>query len=120
MDMAEKNILYRVLFIQNTKIYEVYAKYIIEESLAGFIELEELVFSNPSSILVDPAEERLKNEFADVASVHVPLHVILRIDEVKKVGTAKVYNSVGQTAVSVSDNMIKMPYAAQSTDEKEK
>jgi hypothetical protein len=119
VNMAKSDSIYRVLFIQSKQIYEVYAKYITEEALVGFVELEDLVFSNPSSIVVDPSEERLKAEFADVYRIYVPMHTILRIDEVKRVGVAKVYDNQSSSLSHLSDNMIKMPYTGQST-EKEK
>jgi hypothetical protein len=117
--MAKRDSIYKVLFIQSKQVYEVYAKYISEEVLAGFIELEELVFSNPSSIVVDPSEEKLKAEFADVSRVYIPMHTVLRIDEVKSVGAAKVYDSNHKSTDHFSDNMIKMPQAFHLPPEKE-
>ena len=97
--MADENPLYRVLFMQNDRMYVLYAKYLSEESLMGFIEVEELIFSDASSdLLVDPAEEKLRSEFEkefkDVKRSYIPLHSILRIDEVVKEGTARVVSGV--------------------------
>ena len=39
---------------------------------------------------VDPSHEKLKSEFADVTSTYIPMHNILRIDAVRKKGTAKI------------------------------
>jgi len=117
--MAKRDSIYKVLFIQSKQVYEIYAKYISEEVLAGFIELEELVFSNPSSIVVDPSEEKLKAEFADVSRVYIPMHTVLRIDEVKSIGIAKVHENNDKTRGKLSDNMIKMPQAFQQSTEKE-
>jgi len=39
---------------------------------------------------VDPAEERLKSEFAGVKRTHVPIHSVVRVDEVEKEGTNKI------------------------------
>ena len=82
--------IYRVIFIQNDKLYEVYARYLTEESLMGFIEIEELIFQDTKSgIVVDPAEEKLRVEFKGVKRSYIPLHTILRIDEVVKEGAAR-------------------------------
>ena len=79
--------LYRVLFSQNDQCYEVYARYLTEESLMGFIEIEDLVFHDTKSgLLVDPTEEKLRTEFKGVRRCYIPLHAILRIDEVAKEG----------------------------------
>jgi hypothetical protein len=95
MNMVDENRLYRVLFVQNDQMYEVYAKYLTEESLMGFIEIEELVFGDTrTDILIDPAEEKLRAEFKDVQRSYIPLHAILRIDEVKRQGVARVVPGV--------------------------
>lgn len=86
--------IYRVIFLQNDKLYEVYARYLTEESLMGFIELEELIFhETKSAVVVDPAEEKLRAEFKGVQRSYVPLHAILRIDEVIKEGSAQMIAS---------------------------
>ena len=83
--------IYRVIFAQNDKLYEVYAKYLTEESLMGFIEIEELVFQDTqSTVLVDPHEEKLRAEFKDVKRSYIPLHTILRIDELMKEGVVRI------------------------------
>ena len=82
--------IYRIIFTQEDKIYEIYANYISEENLMGFIEVEELTFSETDSLLVDPVEERLKTEFQGVKRTYIPMHMILRIDEMAKQGPAKI------------------------------
>src|SRR3989338_10837345 len=89
-ESLKKDPIYRVLFIQNDKQYELYSKYLTEESLMGFIEIEELIFQDTKSgIVVDPAEEKLRVEFKGVKRSYIPLHTILRIDEVVKEGAAR-------------------------------
>ena len=56
----------------------------------GFIEVEKLLFGEKSSVVVDPTEENLKNEFNGVERTYIPMHSIIRIDEVEKQGTAKI------------------------------
>lgn len=87
--------LYRVIFVQEEEIYEIYAKYICEETLMGFIEIDELVFSPETKLVVDPSEEKLRTEFRGVKRSYIPMHQLLRIDEVAKEGTAKI-KTVGE------------------------
>ncbi len=82
--------LYRIIFTQEEEIYEVYARYLSEDSLMGFIDIEELVFTDESALVVDPSEEKLRNEFKGVKRSYIPLHMILRIDEVHKEGAARI------------------------------
>jgi len=41
-------------------------------------------------VVVDPNEERIKTEFEGVKRSFSALHSVLRVDEVKKQGTAKI------------------------------
>ena len=91
--MSSEQTMYRVVFLQEDKVYEVYARYLTEESLMGFIEIEELVFADDSALVVDPSEEKLRTEFAEVKRSYIPMHHILRIDEVVRKGPAKIKES---------------------------
>ena len=89
--MAELEPIYRVIFTQHGSVYEIYAQYISEDHLMGFIELENLIFSDTkSSVVVDPSEEKLRSEFKDVKRCYIPMHTISRIDEVIKKGPARI------------------------------
>ena len=72
------------------KIYEIYARSIAHGDLFGFVEVEELVFGERSSVVVDPAEERIKSEFAGVQRTYIPMHAVMRIDQVEKQGVSKI------------------------------
>jgi hypothetical protein len=82
--------VYKVLFINQGKVYEIYARSVTQGTLFGFIEVERLVFGERSSVVLDPAEERIKSEFAGVRRTYIPMHAVLRIDEVEKQGTSKI------------------------------
>lgn len=82
--------LYKVIFVNQGKVYEIYARSVTQGSLFGFIEIERLVFGERTTLVLDPAEERIKTEFAGVLRTYLPLHSILRIDEVEKQGASKV------------------------------
>ncbi len=93
--MAKKR-LYRIQFINQGKVYELYARRVGPAALYGFVEVEGLVFGEKSTVVVDPAEERLKAEFEGVRLTHVPIHAVIRIDEVEKQGTAKIVSLSGK------------------------
>ena len=82
--------IYKVIFASQNQVYELYARNIYQSDLYGFIEVEEYVFGERSQIVLDPTEEKLKNEFSGVKRSYIPMHAILRIDEVEREGTAKV------------------------------
>jgi hypothetical protein len=69
--MASQHI-FKVLFVNQGKVYEVYARKVAHGSLFGFVEIEELVFGERSSLVLDPAEERIKAEFEGVKRSFLP------------------------------------------------
>ena len=82
--------LYRVTFTNQGQVYEIYARDVSHGGLLGFVEVEQLVFGEKSTVVVDPSEEKLKSEFANVTRTFIPVHAVVRIDEVSKVGAAKI------------------------------
>lgn len=88
--MSEKQPLYRIQFIHNGERYELYVKELSQASLFGFIEIGDFVWDNHTSLVLDPSHEKLKSEYANVNRTYIPLHSVLKIDEVKKQGTAKI------------------------------
>ena len=82
--------IFRIVFVNQGKVYEIYARKVSHGGLFGFVEVEELVFGERSSVVVDPGEERIQSEFAGVKRSYLPLHSVIRIDEVRKQGVSKI------------------------------
>lgn len=82
--------IFRIMFVNQGKVYEVYARKVSHGGLFGFVEVEDLVFGERVGVVLDPGEERIKTEFEGVKRTYLPLHSVLRVDEVKKQGTAKI------------------------------
>ncbi len=82
--------IFKVMFVHQGKVFEVYARKVTQGSLFGFLEVEGIVFGERSSVVVDPSEERVKTEFEGVKRTYLPLHSVLRVDEVQKQGVSKV------------------------------
>lgn len=95
--MSNKTI-FRVSFISQGEVYEVYAHNVSQGGLFGFIEIEGLVFGERSKLLIDASEERLKSEFEGVKRTYVPLHSVLRVDEVEKAGRGRITSGEGKVA----------------------
>ncbi|AHE98624.1 DUF1820 family protein [Thioalkalivibrio paradoxus] len=87
--MADSN-RFRVTFINQGKVYEVFAREVFQDRLYGFVTVEGLLFGERSQVVVDPSEERLRHEFEGVERFHVPLHAVIRIDEVAEIGSARI------------------------------
>jgi hypothetical protein len=78
------------MFVNQGRVYEIYARKVSHGSLLGFVEVEELVFGERTAMVVDPSEEKVKSEFEGVKRTYLPMHSVLRIDEVRKQGVSKV------------------------------
>jgi hypothetical protein len=89
MGMSDERV-YRVTFFNQGQVYEVYARRVTQGGFFGFVEVEELLFGERTKLVVDPGEEKLRTEFEGVRRIFVPMHAVVRIDEVEKVGTARV------------------------------
>jgi len=83
--------VYKVMFANAGKVYEIYARGVSHGSLFGFVEVEGLLFGEKSTIVVDPSEEVLQREFEGVERTFIPLHSVVRIDQVQKRGTASIH-----------------------------
>jgi len=90
--------LYRVVFMSQGQVYEIYAQEVGHGDMFGFIEVEQLVFGERSSLVVDPSEEKIKSEFENVKRTYLPMHSIIRIDEVDKRGASKISKLEGNIA----------------------
>lgn len=108
---TDKKHVFRVSFVNYGQVYEVYVREIYQSELYGFIEVEEFLFGNRSQLVVDPGEERLKAEFCDVSRSYIPIHSILRIDEVEKEGVPKIMESKGGSNIAQfpSNSNFNMP-----------
>lgn len=90
MSSQSQDPIYRVQFVSNGERYELYVRELSQGSLFGFVEIGDFVWDTHTSVVVDPSHEKLKSEFSDVTRTYVPMHNVLRIDAVKRQGTAKI------------------------------
>jgi len=91
--MSEKKCVYKITFLNEGKVYEVYAQRVSQGGLFGFVEVEKLLFDQKSSVVLDPSEEKLRTEFGGVSRTYIPLHSVIRIDEVEKRGASKIHDA---------------------------
>ena len=89
--MAGKKRIYRITFINQGKVYEIYATSVGQGSLFGVVEVEGLLFGEKATVIIDPSEEALQREFSGVERTYIPLHAVIRIDEVEKRGASKIH-----------------------------
>lgn len=85
--------VYKIIFHNQGKIYELHARNIRQGDMYAFVEIEDIIFDEHTELVVDPSEERLKDEFAGVNKTYVPMHSIIRIDEVRKKGSNKIVDT---------------------------
>ena len=92
--------LYKVTFLNHGRVYELYARRVLGSSLWGFTEIGELVFDVSDGIVIDPTEERLRDEFGNTRALHLPMQSIVRIEEVEKKGQSAIRDAAtGESVV---------------------
>ena len=95
--------VYKIIFHNQGKIYELHARHVSQGNMYAFVEIEDIIFNEHTELVVDPAEEKLKDEFAGVKKTYVPMHAVIRIDEVSKQGSNKIVDA------AVSGNITPFP-----------
>ncbi len=90
--MSEKHI-YKIVFVNREEVYEVYAKSVYQGDLYGFVIVEDFVFGEKSSIVLDPGEDKLRAEFEGVKRSFIPMHEVIRIDQVERRGVSKIVSN---------------------------
>ncbi len=82
----KENRLYKIVFLNNGKVYELFSEGVTTSGLWGFIEVSDLVFDTTDGIVVDPTEEKMRQEFDNARVLHLPIQSVLRVEEVDKRG----------------------------------
>jgi hypothetical protein len=78
--------LYKIIFLNHGKVYELYSEAVNSSGLWGFIEVSGLVFEQGEGLVVDPTEEKMRQEFESARVLHLPIQSVLRVEEVEKRG----------------------------------
>ena len=101
--------IYRISFYNQSNIYELHARKVHQSSMYAFVEIEDIIFGERTSVLVDPSEEKLKAEFEGVKRTYIPLQAVIRIDEVEHEGANKIIESGGNTGSVTPFPLTKPP-----------
>jgi len=99
---TEPRQIYKVIFMNQGKVCEIYSAGVSHGGIFGFVEVEEILFGEKTQVVVDPSEESLKLEFEGVQRTYIPMHSVIRIDEVEKEGTARITGDVKEGAGNVA------------------
>lgn len=89
--MTSKTAMYRITFLSQGKSIELYAREVSSSGLWGFVEVGDLVFEPAGEgLVIDPTEERLREEFVGTKRLHLPMHSVVRIEEVERRGVCRI------------------------------
>ena len=88
MSIPDNEKLFRIAFLNHGKVYELFCSGVCTSGLLGFIEVTGLEFEDKGSLVVDPTEEKMRDEFDGVEILHLPMHSVLRVEQVRKKGPA--------------------------------
>lgn len=82
--------MYKIAFLNQGKVYELFCRQVASSNLYGFIEVSKLVFETDDSVVIDPTEEKLRDEFAQTETLFLPIHGVIRIEKVTRRGTCAI------------------------------
>ena len=108
-----KDPLYKVIFMSQGQVYEIYARSVGHGEMFGFVEVEELVFGERTTVVVDPSEEKIKSEFQDVQRTNVDgvwLMARAVIPHMKTAGYGRIVNLASTLGVVGLSN--RTPYTS--------
>ena len=88
MAKPDKEKLFRIAFLNHGKVYELFCTGVCTSNLRGFVEATGLQFEEKDSLVIDPTEEKMRDEFDGVEVLHLPMHSVLRVEQVRKKGQA--------------------------------
>jgi len=88
MAKPDKEKLFRIAFLNHGKVYELFCTGVSTSNLLGFVEATGLQFEEKDSLVIDPTEEKMRDEFDGVEVLHLPMHSVLRVEQVRKKGQA--------------------------------
>jgi hypothetical protein len=93
--------LYKVTFLNHGRVYELYARRVTGSSLWGFTEVGDLVFDVNDGVVIDPTEERLRDEFGNTRVLHLPMQSVVRVEEVDRKGQSAIRDAAtGESVVT--------------------
>lgn len=104
----QKKSIYRVIFHNQGNIIELYAHEVNQNGLYAFVEVGDIIFGERSKLVVDPSEEQLKSQFSGVKRTYLPLHAVVRIDEVEKEGKNKIISNSDEKTGKITPFPIPM------------
>jgi hypothetical protein len=99
--MAKRRV-YKIIFTNQGKVFEIYARRVQSGEMYGFVEVEGILFGEKSTLVVDPSEEQLKTEFNGVNRTFIPFNAVVRIDEVEREGKGKILQLAAPEATGAS------------------
>lgn len=82
-----KKVTYKIIFFNHGKVYELFARGATASGLYGFVEISDLIFNEGDGVVIDPTEDKMRDEFASTKVLHLPMHSVIRIEEVEERGT---------------------------------
>ncbi len=93
--MSNEKRIYRVSYVHKDKVYELFVENVYSADLWGFVVLEGFIFGSKTELVIDPAEDKLRQQFEGVKRSFVPMQAVIQIDEVEKRGTARISDAEG-------------------------
>ncbi len=107
--MTKKKTVFKVYFFHMDKVYTLFAKNVnASGELFNMCEISGIIFQRNKNLIV-PSEDEVRQEFANLKRLMIPLHHLIRIDELENVSEEDITSPKAHKADSQTTNNLIRP-----------
>ena len=107
--MSKEKKVFKVYFFHLDKVYTLFAKEVnASDELYNMCEISGIIFQRNKNLIV-PSEDEVRQEFSNLKRLLIPLHHLIRIDELEDVDEEEITSPKAQKADSQTTNNLIRP-----------
>jgi len=107
--VAQEKKVFKVYFFHMDKVYTLFAKEVnASGELYNMCEISDIIFQRNKNLIV-PSEDEVRQEFSNIKKLMIPLHHLVRIDELEDVNEEDITNPKAHKADSQTTNNLIRP-----------
>lgn len=106
--MTTQKKVFKVYFFHMDKVYTLFAKEVnASGELYNMCEISDIIFQRNKNLIV-PSEDEVRQEFSNIKKLLIPLHHLIRIDELEDIDEDEITNpKAHKTDSQTANNLIR-------------
>ena len=107
--MTKQKKVFKVYFFHMDKVYTLFAKEVnASGELYNMCEISGIIFQRNKNLIV-PSEDEVRQEFSNLKRLMIPLHHLIRIDELENIDEEEITSPKAQKADHQTTNNLIRP-----------